>query len=74
MPVTIEVNMAQAAFAQHCFSNLFSPEIDATLQGVFGKVRIGIEGFSIRHIDYKQKLFNILMNQGQPVVGKTGRK
>jgi hypothetical protein len=59
-----EVNMAQAAFAtEHCFTNVCSPEIDATLQPQFGKVRLGIEGFSLRHIDYNKVLFDILMGR-----------
>lgn len=61
-PATEEVNMAQAAFAtEHCFTNVCSPEIDATLQPQFGRVRLGIEGFSVRHIDCNKVLFDILM-------------
>ena len=64
-PTTEEVNVAQALFAtEHCFSNVRSEKLDATLQPHFGTFRIGIEGFSIRHIDYKEQLVNILMNRG----------
>ena len=64
MPSSVEVNMAQAAFAtQHCFGNINSPEIDAVLQREFGKVRIGITGFNTHHIDYNQMLFDILMGR-----------
>jgi len=64
IPATEEVNMAQAAFATaHCFTNVLSPEIDATLQSQFGQVRLGIEGFSVRHIDYNTVLFDILMGR-----------
>jgi hypothetical protein len=68
MPATDEVNMAQAMFAtEHCFTNICSQELDARLQPHLGKMRIGIEGFSVRHIDYKKLMFDILMNQGRPV-------
>ena len=63
-PATQEVNMAQAAFAsEHCFTNVHSRGTDAVLQPQFGKVRLGIEGFSLRHIDYKKLLFDILMGR-----------
>jgi hypothetical protein len=69
-PAAEEVNMAQAAFAtEHCFTNVYSPEVDATLQSQFGKFRLGIEGFSLRHIDHNKVLFDILMGrrpQGAP--------
>jgi hypothetical protein len=69
IPATEEVNMAQAAFAtEHCFTNVLSREIDATLQPQFGQVRLGIEGFSVRHIDYNKVLFDILMRQRPQVV------
>jgi hypothetical protein len=63
-PATEEVNMAQAMFAtDHCFTNISNPDLDAGLQSHFGKMRIGIEGFSVRHIDYKKLLFDILMGR-----------
>jgi hypothetical protein len=63
-PSTLEVNMAQAAFAtEHCFTNICSPEIDAVLQPQFGKVRLGVEGFSLNHIDSNRVLFDILMGR-----------
>lgn len=63
-PATDEVNMAQAMFAtEHCFTNICSRELDAKLQPHFGKIRIGIEGFSVGHIDYKKLLFDILMGR-----------
>jgi hypothetical protein len=61
---TEDVNMAQAAFAtQHCFSNVRSMAIDATLQAHFGTIRLGIEGFAVRDVDHTKQLFEILMNQ-----------
>lgn len=68
-PTAGEVNMAQAAFAtDYCFSNICNPEVDATMQPHFGTMRMGIDGFSTNHIDAATMLFNILMNQGQPVM------
>jgi len=61
-PSAVEVNMAQASLATaHCFTNICSAEIDAILQPHFGTIRVGIEGFSVRHIDYKKLMFDILM-------------
>jgi hypothetical protein len=66
-PTTNEVNRAQAAFAsEHCYTNIFSPEIDAELRPLFGMIRIGVEGFSVSHIDYKKLLFDILMDRRVP--------
>jgi hypothetical protein len=60
----VEVNMAQAALAtDHCFMNVFSAETDAILQRHFGTIRVGIEGFSVRHVDYKKMMFDILMGR-----------
>lgn len=62
IPATVEVNMAQAAFAtEHCFTNVRSLEIDAALQSQFGRVRLGIEGFSVKHIDFNKVLFDRLI-------------
>ncbi len=63
-PSVVEVNMAQAALAtEHCFTNVCSAEIDAILQRHLGTIRLGIEGFSVRHIDYKKLMFEILMGR-----------
>jgi hypothetical protein len=40
-----------------------STEIDALLQPYFGTVRLGIDGFSLQHVEHTKKLFDILMNQ-----------
>jgi len=62
MPSTTEVNMAQAAFAtEHCFTSVLSREIDGILQPRFGTMRLGIDGFSVTHIDYRKVMFDILM-------------
>jgi hypothetical protein len=63
-PTVDEVNGTQAAFAtQSCFTNLRSDEIDSLIQPRLGVIRLGREGFSTRHIDYKQVLFDILMGR-----------
>ncbi len=63
-PVTAEVNMAQAVFAtEHCFTSIRSPELDAAIQPHFSKMRIGIEGFPVRHIGLKGVLFDFLMGK-----------
>jgi hypothetical protein len=64
MPATAEVNMAQAAFAtEYCFTNVLSQEIDGILQQHFGTIPLGIDGFSVRHVDYKRVMFDILMGR-----------
>ncbi len=68
-PSVVEVNMVQAALAAECcFTNICSAEIDAILQPHFGTIRIGIEGFSVRHIDYKKLMFDILMGRHRQMV------
>jgi hypothetical protein len=69
-PSVEDVNVAQAAFAtEHCFTNIESKELGAMLQPHFGKVRLGIEGFSLAHTDPTKQLFEILMNQRGAGVG-----
>jgi hypothetical protein len=66
VPTTQEVNRAQASFAtQHCFTNLCSDRLDSTLQPCFGRVRLGINAFSLRHRDFSDTMFNLLMNRGR---------
>jgi Protein of unknown function (DUF4238) len=63
-PAPMEVNMGQAAFAtKSCFGNVNSLEIDDVIQREFGKVRLGITGFTTNHIDQTQALFDILMGR-----------
>jgi hypothetical protein len=63
-PAPAEVNMGQAACAtKYCFGNINSPKIDALLQSEFGKMRMGITGFTTRHIDAEQALFDILVGR-----------
>jgi Protein of unknown function (DUF4238) len=63
-PHPTEVNMGQAAYAaKYCYGNINGPEIDATLQPEFGKMKMGVTGFNTHHIDAGQVLFNILMGR-----------
>jgi hypothetical protein len=63
-PSVDDVNRTQAAFAtEHCFTNIKSEHIHAVLQPVFGTIRLGIEAFTLHHLDAAAKLFDILMNQ-----------
>jgi hypothetical protein len=65
MPATEEVNMAQAAYAtEHCFATIRSGALDAVLQPSFGRAILGVNAFSIRHRDYTNTIFDILMNSG----------
>jgi hypothetical protein len=64
MAATAEVNIAQASFAaEHCFTNILSQELDGILQPNFGTIRLGVDGFSVRHIDYKKLIFDILIGR-----------
>jgi len=70
VPTVEDVNIAQAIFAtEHCFTNIKSTEIDAMLQPHFGRLRLGIEGFSLAHTDPTKQLFQILMSQQGAGVG-----
>jgi hypothetical protein len=65
-PVTREVNEAQAAYASdYCYTNIGSEPLNATLQPHFGRTRLGINAFSVRHRNYSNTMFDILMNGGQ---------
>lgn len=65
MPTTREVNEAQAAYASdYCYTNIESAALDALLQPHFGKTRLGINAFSVRHRDYSNTMFDILMSGG----------
>lgn len=64
-PTALEVNVAQASYATHCFANVRSDVLDANLQPHFGKTILGINAFSLRYRDYKNALFEIMMNRGR---------
>jgi len=42
-----------------------SAELDAQLQPCFGTIRFGANAFSVRHRDYTNTMFDILMNRGR---------
>jgi hypothetical protein len=42
-------------------TNARDEALNESLQPHFGTVRIGIEGFSLKHIDYNEAFFKILM-------------
>jgi hypothetical protein len=66
MPQIREVNEAQAAYStQYVYTNLNSTELNAVLQPHFGRTRLGINAFSVRHRNYTNTMFEILMNGGQ---------
>jgi hypothetical protein len=66
MPQIREVNEAQAAYStQYVYTNLNSAELNAVLQPHFGRTRLGINAFSVRHRNYTNTMFEILMNGGQ---------
>lgn len=65
-PTTQEVNAAQAAFStNHCFTNIRNEALNATLQPHFGKAILGVTAFSVRHRNYTNTMFDILMNNGR---------
>lgn len=62
-PTVLEVNQAQAAYAtQYCYTNIGDPTLDAILQPLFGRNKIGINVFSVRHRNYEDKMFELLMS------------
>ena len=72
VPSTDDVNMAQAAFAtEYCFTNVLKAEIDALLQYHFGTAHIGDNVFALRHVNHKEKLFEILMNQRPQAISES---
>jgi hypothetical protein len=65
-PATVEVNIAEASFAtQYCFTNIFSPKLDEMLQAHFGQTRLGVNAFTLRHRDFTNTMYDILMNPGR---------
>jgi hypothetical protein len=65
MPQIREVNEAQAAYStQSVYTNLNSADLNAVLQPHFGRTRLGINAFSVRHRNYTNTMFEILMNRG----------
>jgi hypothetical protein len=64
-PSINEVNRAQAAFAtRYCYAHKNDPAIDRDLQSQFSLNRIGINSFSVRHRNYADTMFELLMSRG----------
>lgn len=64
-PSINEVNRAQAAFATgYCYAHKNDPTIDHDLQSQFSQNRIGIDSFSVRHRNYADTMFELLMTGG----------
>jgi len=66
IPNVREVNHAQASFAtKYCYTSIQSAELNSILQPHFSRSRLGITAFSVRHRDYSNTMFEILMNKGR---------
>jgi hypothetical protein len=65
-PRVFEVNAAEAAFAEACYTNVGSDSLNQHLQKYFGRAEIGINAFSLRHKDYVTAFYNNLILHGVP--------
>jgi hypothetical protein len=66
MPRISEVNEAQAAYStRYCYTNVKSAELNIMLQPHFGRTQLGVNAFSVRHRNYTNTMFEILMNRGR---------
>ena len=62
-PSISEVNMAQPALAtKHCYAWKTDPAIDTDLRPMFGKARIGFNVYSVRHRNYSETMFELMMS------------
>jgi hypothetical protein len=50
------------------YRNLNIPELNHLLQPRFGRIRLGINAFSIRHRNYADTMFELLMSGGRNFV------
>jgi hypothetical protein len=65
IPQVKEVNEAQAAYAtQYVYTSVNSAELNDILQPHFGRTRLGVNAFSVRHRNYANTMFELLMNRG----------
>lgn len=65
MPAVSEVNEAQATFAsQYCYAHRKSDVLNALIQPRIGRRQIGVHLFSVRHRDYSNTMFELLMSGG----------
>ena len=66
LPTVKEVNEGEAAFATKCcYTYKNDPVLDEILQPKFGHIKIGINAFSVRHRNYDETMFEILMSGGR---------
>lgn len=64
-PAVSEINEAQASFAsQHCYAHTNSDALNALIQPRIGRRQIGVHLFSMRHRDYTNTMFELLMSGG----------
>ena len=64
-PTVMEVNEAQAAYAtRYCYANVNHPALDSIIQSKLGRNKIGINVFSLRHRNYENTMFDLLMTGG----------
>lgn len=66
VPTVMEVNAAQAAFAEACYANAGNDCLDQELQPHFGKAKMGITAFSLHHKDYVSAFAEQLIRMGPP--------
>jgi hypothetical protein len=66
IPTVREVNFAQAAFAtRSCFSNIESSAIDDLVQSHVSKAKLGVTAFTLWHMNYDNKLYDLLMDDAK---------
>lgn len=64
-PTVAEVNTIQAGFAYtSCFADRESDEINQTVQDNIGKLKIGVNVFTLRDRNFDDLFYDIMMNQG----------
>jgi hypothetical protein len=64
-PVVSEVNEAQATFAsQYCYAHTNNAALNDLVQSRIGRRQIGVDLFSVRHRDYSNTMFELLMSGG----------
>lgn len=66
LPKTFEVNAAEAAFAEACYTNLCVESLNQHLQRYLGRATMGIDTYSIRHRDYVTAFAEHLIRGGVP--------
>jgi|HubBroStandDraft_6_1064221.scaffolds.fasta_scaffold335421_1 hypothetical protein len=63
-PKVLEINGAQAAYASEaCFANQNRQQIDDIVQKCAGQVQMGRNAFTLRHRNYNNLVYDLLMQQ-----------